>query len=529
MRTLPRYATHVIALLAAGILLQPAQAATRTRWSPRVTVSPTALSFGSVTVGETKTLSAVLSNAGGYSVRIYGAGVSNSSFSLGTLAFPITLRPGQSLRFNVGFAPGAATTATGSVKFTTWRSLNVASLPLSGTGTSAAGSLTANPSTMSFAGVQVGSTATQVATLTNSGTSSVVVNQVSTAAAGFQVSGLALPATLAAGQTASFKVTFAPQSAGTFTGAVSITNSSATPTMQIALSGTATTPGGLTPSPASISFGAVPVGTAKSTSEVLTNSGGSSVTVSSASASGAGFTISGINLPLTLSPKQSYTFQVSFQPQSSVAANGSVALVSNASNANLSIPLSGSGAASGQLSVSPTSLTFGSVVVGSSQKLSATLSAGGSSVTLSSASSSSPEFTVSGVSLPTTISAGQSLPLTVTFAPQASGATTANLAFASNAANSPTVESVTGSGTTAVQHSVSLSWNPSTSSVVGYNIYRGGTSGGPYSQLNSSLNATANYTDSSVQSGKTYYYVTTAVDGSGAESGYSNQAQAIIP
>jgi len=65
--------------------------------------------------------------------------------------------------------------------------------------------------------------------------------------------------------------------------------------------------------------------------------------------------------------------------------------------------------------------------------------------------------------------------------------------------------------------------------VVGYNIYRGGVSGGPYSRINSALEATTAYTDNAVTAGLTYYYVTTAVDGSGNESGYSNQAQAVIP
>jgi fibronectin type 3 domain-containing protein len=88
---------------------------------------------------------------------------------------------------------------------------------------------------------------------------------------------------------------------------------------------------------------------------------------------------------------------------------------------------------------------------------------------------------------------------------------------------------LTGSGTTPPQHSVSLSWNPSTSAVVGYNVYRGTSSGGPYSKIDSALDTSTTYTDATVQSGQTYYYVTTAVDGSGAESTYSNQAQAVIP
>ena len=44
----------------------------------------------------------------------------------------------------------------------------------------------------------------------------------------------------------------------------------------------------------------------------------------------------------------------------------------------------------------------------------------------------------------------------------------------------------------------------------------------------SPIGATA-YTDSTVASGRTYYYVSTAVDNNNAESGYSNQATAVVP
>jgi fibronectin type 3 domain-containing protein len=102
------------------------------------------------------------------------------------------------------------------------------------------------------------------------------------------------------------------------------------------------------------------------------------------------------------------------------------------------------------------------------------------------------------------------------------------LSFSSNAANSPTVQSMTGTGTAPTQHAVDLTWN-SSANVVGYNVYRGTVSGGPYAMINSSLYGTTAYTDTTVVSGQTYYYVATAVDGSSNESGYSNQAQAVIP
>jgi len=81
-----------------------------------------------------------------------------------------------------------------------------------------------------------------------------------------------------------------------------------------------------------------------------------------------------------------------------------------------------------------------------------------------------------------------------------------------------------------VNHQVTLNWIASTSTVAGYNVYRGTTSGGPYSILNSSLvTGSTAYTDSTVASGQTYYYVTTAVDASNNQSAYSNEAQAVVP
>jgi fibronectin type 3 domain-containing protein len=78
-------------------------------------------------------------------------------------------------------------------------------------------------------------------------------------------------------------------------------------------------------------------------------------------------------------------------------------------------------------------------------------------------------------------------------------------------------------------HAVALSWSPSSSDDISYyKVYRGTVSGGPYSLLTNDVSSTS-YTDPSVQSGSTFYYVTTAVDSTGEEGAYSNQAQAVIP
>ena len=183
----------------------------------------------------------------------------------------------------------------------------------------------------------------------------------------------------------------------------------------------------------------------------------------------------------------------------------------------------------GQLAVTPTTMSFGNVAVGSNSVQQGKLTAGSFDVTVSSAAWNGQGYSLSGITFPATVPAGQSVGFSVTFAPQASGSTPGSITFDSDATNSPTTETLTGSGTQASQHSVALSWDPSTSQVIGYNVYRRTGSSGSYTKLNSSVNATTSYTDTSVQSGQTYDYVTTAVDSSNVESAYSNQATAAIP
>ena len=124
-----------------------------------------------------------------------------------------------------------------------------------------------------------------------------------------------------------------------------------------------------------------------------------------------------------------------------------------------------------------------------------------------------------------TVAAGQSLPYTITFSPQTTGAESAMLTVTSDAATTTTTEGLTGTGTAAPTHTVSLSWNPSSSpSVSGYNVYRAvyASSCGSYVKINSLLNTTTAYADSSVADGGSYCYAATAVNTSNEESGFSN-------
>lgn len=287
----------------------------------------------------------------------------------------------------------------------------------------------------------------------------------------------------------------------------------------------------LIPSPSSVQFGSIAVGTTKSLYATLTNSATGTVTIYKSSVSGTGFSSDGLTLPMTLSPGQSVTFSLKFTPQSSGTTTGSFSVTTKYWRGNVSISLSGTGTAStpaGQLSVAPGSLSFGTVMLGSTSSLSGSLSASGGSVTLSSVTTTNSQFYLNGLSLPVTLAAGQTVPFTVTFGPQSSGTISGSFTFVSTSTTS-TSEALTGTGVTPVSHSVTLSWSDSNSGISGYNVYRGSVSGGPYARVNATINPSTNYVDNSVSSGLTYYYVTTAVATNGSESPYSNQVQAVIP
>ena len=186
-------------------------------------------------------------------------------------------------------------------------------------------------------------------------------------------------------------------------------------------------------------------------------------------------------------------------------------------------------ATAGQLAVSPATISFGNVAVGSDSIKQGTLTAVSSDIKVTSAAWSGQGYSVSGITFPVTIPSGQNIPFTVTFAPQSAGSAPGSITFTSDATDSAAAETFTGSGTQGSQHSVALSWNASTSQVIGYNIYRRIGSGGSYTRLNGSINTITSYTDTAVQSGQTYDYVTTAVDASNMESAYSNEATASVP
>lgn len=423
----------------------------------QLTASPPRVGFGSMPLGSTSTQAVVLTDTGTAAVNITNASVTGSGFSISGLQLPVTLQPGSSTSFNAVFDPNTAGNTTGSISLTSDAKKSPTSVTLTGMGLSL--QLSASPGSVNFGNVTVGSSSAQTVTLTNTGTAGVTVSQATVTGTGFAVSGLTVPLTLAAGQSTSFSATFAPGSAGSASGSISITSNATNSPTSVALSGTGVTLQ-LAASPNSVGFGNVTVGTASTQAVTLTNTGTGSVTVSQASVTGTGFTTSGLTLPLTLAAGQSASFNAVFSPTTAGNASGNISVVSNATNSPASVALSGTGV-SLQLSASPSSVNFGNVGVGTTGTQSITLTNSGTgSVTVTQATVTGTGFSSSGLTLPLTVAGGQSANFNALFSPATTGSASGNISLASNASNSPTSIALSGTAVTlqlsAVPSSVSF-------------------------------------------------------------------------
>ncbi|MGC2246851.1 MAG: choice-of-anchor D domain-containing protein, partial [Terriglobales bacterium] len=398
-----------------------------------ITASPSSINFGSVVIGSAASQTVTLKNTGGANVTITAAAVSGTGFSDSGLILPLTLTPNQTSTFSVSFAPTITGTVNGNVALTVTGEPEL-DVPLAGMGLAPA-TLTASPTSLTFTNIVVGTNSTQTETIKNTGGASAQITAVTATGTGFSVSGITLPATLGAGQSVTFNLTFAPQAAGSFNGNVAVTSNAQNPTLNIPVSGTAVAAGNLTASPTSINFGNVVIGSSASQTVTLKNTGGANVTVTAASISGTGFSFNGLTLPLTLTPNQTSGFNVKFTPASAGVVNGTMSLTVTGS-ANVGIPLTGDGLTPATLTANPTSMTFTNIVVGKSSTQTETIkNTGGTSAQITGVAATGTGFSVSGITLPVSLGAGQSVSFNVTFTPPAAGSFSGNVAVTSNAQN----------------------------------------------------------------------------------------------
>jgi hypothetical protein len=331
------------------------------------------------------------------------------------------------------------------------------------------GSLAVSPGTVNFGSVPVGRSTESTVTVSNRGSAAVSFSEVSVSGQMFSVSSTSKgPITIPAGGTYPLKVGFTPVSVGSYSGQLTVVDASSQPIAQVSMQGQGSSQGTpqLTVSATSLSFGSVAVNTATTQSLTLTSIGTSSVTIDSAGIMGAGFTMVGGGLPVTLTPGQSAILQVRFDPMAAGPASGEITISSNASTGSTTlVALAGTGTtsvnplANAQLTMSAESLSFGNITVGEATTQSLTLTSTGTApVTVDSTAIGGAGFAIIGGSLPVRLNPTQSMTLLVQFKPTATGTAKGQITINSNSVNGATaVVALSGTSTPGLNPQMTLS------------------------------------------------------------------------
>ncbi len=402
-------------------------------------LSPSSLAFGAQTVGTSTASQAVtLTNSGNMALSISAltaAGDFSQTNNCGT-----SLNAGTSCTISVVFSPTALGSRTGSLSLTSNSNNNPAPVSLSGTGLASVAAF--SPSSLIFASQSVGSSSTaQAVTLTNNGNTLLSISSLQTSGDFSQTNNCGT--SLNAGASCTINVVFSPAALGSRAGSLSLSSNSNPAPAAVSLNG-AGLAAVATLSPSSLAFPSQAVGSSSGGQAVtLTNNGNTSLSISSLTTSGD-FSQAN-NCGTSLAAGASCTINVVFSPTAVGNRSGSLSLSSNSNPAPASVSLSGTGLGA-LASLSPASLTFGSQLVGTSSSAQAvTLSNTGNAALTISSLVMAGDFSQSN-NCGTSLAAGGSCTVNVTFTPTARGSRSGSLVLNSNTTGAQPKVNLSGAG-----------------------------------------------------------------------------------
>ncbi len=562
--------------------------------------SPSPLSFGNQTQGVTSSPGTIMvtnqSPPSNLSFTISSVTIPTSTYSgdfaISSNGCTSSVAIGSSCSINVTFDPSTTSTESATVLITYTAYPNTQSVTVTGTGTSSPVSL--SPSPLNFSAQAVTSPATagtaQAMTLSYSGTAGTL------SSSGIAVSGGANPGDFIlttganscpnpgtlSGTSCTIWVEFAPTATGSRSATLSVTDNAAGSPQTATLTGTGAS-GNITFSSSSLSLGDSPVGqsiqgacgsvSGSNNCVTVTNTGNATLTVSNIAVGGTNatqfttnstYTTCSTTVPLAING--SCVVDVTFTPTtasvspSSFSAN--LSFTDTATTSPQSVGLTGTGLApesvlstnalafctSQDTSTCPSGLSGWPVMTPSPLMQNITLqNTGNAALTISGGNTNSSitgtnpgDFTINGPTCGSSLAAGSSCLIPVTYVPlqyPSSGASSATLTITTNNNNTSGFQQTVALSGDAL-HDVLLTWKASsTYGVTGYNVYRG-TSSGQEKPANGGVlltptplpATTLSFADGTVNqtTATPYYYVVTAVAG-GVESVPSNEVEETPP
>ncbi|HLW95219.1 MAG TPA: choice-of-anchor D domain-containing protein, partial [Solirubrobacteraceae bacterium] len=256
---------------------------------------------------------------------------------------PAALSTGQTLSVPVTFAPSAVGTIGGEINVTLSDGTTIP-FSLAGTGQAATGLLTVNQSLVSLGGTTVGSELSGSATFSNAGATPVTITAIHPPNPPFSASGLpSVDESIPPGGSVTVTLAFDPTSTGVFNSTLEIDSSGGNAILGV--SGSAGAPGHLQITSESNDFGSVAVGTTATKSFTITNTGGTTVTISKSKPPFGGEFAAQTRLDegTTIAPGASVSEVVSFTPTAPGSAGDAWVINSNDDTGLQQVEFTGTG------------------------------------------------------------------------------------------------------------------------------------------------------------------------------------------
>src|SRR5262249_32100911 len=151
-------------------------ALTGTGLQAQVAATPSSVSFGTVTVGNTNSQQIALKNNGNTTLTISQINVSGTGFAQTGLTTSTTIAAGATLNFNATYTPASSGVVSGSITLTTNGAPSSLVINLSGTGQAATMLLGASPTSLAFGNVLDHASNSMTSSITNNGNASVTIS-----------------------------------------------------------------------------------------------------------------------------------------------------------------------------------------------------------------------------------------------------------------------------------------------------------------------------------------------------------------
>jgi hypothetical protein len=351
---------------------------------PDIAISPTGLTYGTITVGSTTTLATTISNLGDADLTVSELTFTGSAdFALNTVAPtpPFVVAAGTSIAVPVDYTPSVPK-AVNAVLWVVSTDPDEGVVPVQLSGTGIVCDLSVNPLALDFGVVEVGLTQTLHATISNLGNAVCTVTAITLSGSADFALNAAAPAppfTVTPGASVQVSVDYAPADFVNDVGTLTIASDDPDEgVVSVALSGEPPASACvLDVSPLALDFGTVGRGATQALTATLRNLGAADCTVDFAVTGSADFALNPAapTPPITLAFGAAVDVSVDYTPSDVGADGGTLDINSNDPTTPLiAVTLAGAGAGIPDIAVGPTTLAFGTVTTGSTMTRTATIS-----------------------------------------------------------------------------------------------------------------------------------------------------------